>query len=89
MQCHGRKLSFSFSSVVDFPDLDVNVFSLQTVVSLKREGTLITLPDDRGIVCNKVGRYDFMNVTRLLPPLVGSTIVKADPTESANAVLAP
>ena len=89
------QLNFTVSRVAHVPDLDVNLFSLQSVVidhglpiSFTRKGTVITLPSGKELIFEKDGRNDIVTATRRLPSTISST-QQSDSHESARAVLAP
>ncbi|CAM9694558.1 unnamed protein product, partial [Sphacelaria rigidula] len=64
------KLTVSIKRVAHVPALDVNLFSLQSVVvehglpiRLTRKGTEITLPGGKKLLLEKDGRNDVVNAT--------------------------
>ena len=66
-----EKLTFSVNHVAHVPDLDVNLFSLQSVVvehdlpvSLSRKGTIIKCPVGKELVFGK----DSRNCDEITPP---------------------
>ncbi|CAM9911506.1 unnamed protein product, partial [Sphacelaria rigidula] len=91
------KLTVSIKRVAHVPDLDVNLFALQSVVvehglpiRLTRKGTEITLPGGKKLLFEKDGRNDVETATRCsLSSNCSSKSHQFDPDESAQAVLAP
>lgn len=63
--------TFSITNIAHVPVIDVNFFSLQSVVvdrrlpvTLTREGTAVALPSGTEVVFRKAGRLDVLSVTR-------------------------
>ena len=87
--------TFIIDRVAHVPDLDVNLFSIQSVVverdypvRISRERSIITLPSGKEAFFKRAGRFDVMVVKRINnSPRLAKT-AQSKPEESANAVLA-